>query len=223
MQFARNASPKVLLNQARAGINCGLPDGCCAVQSRIGNCTYSPTHTYKYGNRVQPQLSEKAQRPSKITKQGFLSKKAPSARVLRWIFNLWPTFRFAGVRVRALAADFTTATVELRVGLLNRNYVGTAFGGTLYAMTDPFFMLMMMRQLGPGYVVWDRAGAVRYLAPGKGVITARFSLPPEEVARVRSMLGEVEKLDQTYTVNLRDSANQLIAQVDKTLYIRKLG
>lgn len=136
---------------------------------------------------------------------------------------MWPTFRFAGVRVRALAADFTTATVELRVGVFNRNYVGTAFGGTLYSMTDPFFMLMMMRQLGAGYIVWDRAGAVRYLAPGKGVITARFSLPPEEVARVRSVLEGSGKLNQTYTVDLLDTANQLIAQVDKTLYIRKLG
>ena len=172
---------------------------------------------------MQPQLPLKAQKPSKITNQGFLSKKTLSARALRWIFNLWPTFRFAGVRVRALAADFTTATVELRVGVFNRNYVGTAFGGTLYSMTDPFFMLMMMRQLGAGYIVWDRAGAVRYLAPGKGVITARFSLPPEEVARVRSVLEGSGKLNQTYTVDLLDTANQLIAQVDKTLYIRKLG
>ena len=86
----------------------------------------------------QAKEASKPQAHPKMTKQGFLSKKMPSARVLRWIFNLWPTFRFAGVRVRAIATDFTTASVELRLGLLNRNYVGTAFGGTLYAMTDPF-------------------------------------------------------------------------------------
>ena len=166
----------------------------------------------------QTQEPAKPQKP-----QGFLAKKVLSARVLRWVFNFWPTFRFAGVRVRAIANDFTAATVELRLGLLNRNYVGTAFGGTLYAMTDPFYMLMMMRQLGAGYVVWDRAGAVRYLAPGKGVITANFVLPAEEVARVRGLLGESGKLDQTYTVDLRDAVGQLIAQVEKTLYIRKLA
>ena len=163
------------------------------------------------------------QPPSPQKPQGYLAKKMLSARVLRWVFNLWPTFRFAGVRVRAIANDFTAATVELRLGLLNRNYVGTAFGGTLYAMTDPFYMLMMMRQLGAGYVVWDRAGAVRYLKPGKGVITANFLLPAEEVARVRGLLGDSGKLDQTYTVDLRDAASQLIAQVEKTLYIRKLA
>lgn len=167
---------------------------------------------------LQTQESAKPQKP-----QGFMAKKMLSARVLRWVFNLWPTFRFAGVRVRAIANDFTTATVELRLGLLNRNYVGTAFGGTLYAMTDPFYMLMMMRQLGAGYVVWDRAGAVRYLKPGKGVITANFLLPAEEVARVRALLGASGKLDLTYTVDLRDAASQLIAQVEKTLYIRKLA
>jgi len=170
----------------------------------------------------QSKASVKPQSRSQSTKQGFLAKRMPSARMLRWLFNLWPTFRFAGVRVRAIATDFTAATVELRLGLLNRNYVGTAFGGTLYAMTDPFYMLLMMRQLGPGYVVWDRAGAVRYLAPGKGVITAKFVLPADEVARVRGLLGDSGKLDQSYTVDLHDAANQLIAQVEKTLYIRKL-
>ena len=170
-----------------------------------------------------PQACVKPHSSHKSIKQGFLSKKMPSARLLRWVFNLWPTFRFAGVRVRAITTDFTSATVELRLGLLNRNYVGTAFGGTLYAMTDPFYMLLMLRQLGPGYVVWDRAGAVRYLAPGKGVITANFELPAAEVARVRGLLGDSGKLDQTYTVDLTDAANQLIAQVEKTLYIRKLA
>jgi acyl-coenzyme A thioesterase PaaI-like protein len=154
--------------------------------------------------------------------QGFLAKHMPSARVLRWMFNLWPTFRFAGVRVRSIAADFTAATVELRLGLLNRNYVGTAFGGTLYAMTDPFYMLMMMRQLGTGYIVWDRAGSVRYLAPGRGLITAKFSLASVEVERIRSLLARAEKLDQSYTIDLRDAAGELIAQVEKTLYIRKI-
>jgi acyl-coenzyme A thioesterase PaaI-like protein len=155
--------------------------------------------------------------------QGFLAKKPPSARMLRWLFNFWPTFRFAGVRVRAIAADFTQATVELRLGLLNRNYVGTAFGGTLYAMTDPFFMILMLRQLGAGYVVWDRAGAVRYLKPGKGVIVAEFSLPAVEVERVRTLLQTQEKLDQVYCVDLRDQAGVVVAQVEKTLYIRKLA
>jgi acyl-coenzyme A thioesterase PaaI-like protein len=155
--------------------------------------------------------------------QGFLAKKPPSARMLRWLFNFWPTFRFAGVRVRAIATDFTQATVELRLGLLNRNYVGTAFGGTLYAMTDPFFMILMLRQLGAGYVVWDRAGAVRYLKPGKGVIVAEFSLPATEVERVRTLLQTQEKLDQSYRVDLRDQAGVVVAQVEKTLYIRKLA
>ncbi len=154
--------------------------------------------------------------------QGFLAKRPPSARKLRWMFNLWPTFWFAGVRVRHLSDDFQTAKVELRLGLLNRNYVGTAFGGTLYAMTDPFFMIMMLRQLGPGFVVWDRAGAVRYLKPGRGVITADFALPETEVERVRAALQNSNKLDQMYSVDLRDAQGELVAQVEKTLYIRKL-
>lgn len=161
-------------------------------------------------------------KPKAQPPQGYLAKKMPSARTLRWLFNLWPTFLFSGVRVRAISPDFTHATVTLKVSGLNRNYVGTAFGGTLYAMTDPFFMIMMLRQLGAGYVVWDRAGAVRYLAPGRGLITAEHALPASEVARVRNLLVDGGKLDQTYTVDLRDATGELVAQVDKTLYVRKL-
>ena len=81
---------------------------------------------------------------------------------MRRLFNWWPPYRGAGIRVREISPDFRTATVELRMKLLNRNYVGTHFGGSLFAMTDPFFMIMMMKNLGPEYLVWDKQGTVRF-------------------------------------------------------------
>jgi acyl-coenzyme A thioesterase PaaI-like protein len=173
-------------------------------------------------NNANNDLPPTVAKPNEGKAQGFLAKRPPSARLLRWIFNFWPTYRFAGVRVKSIATDFTAATVELRLGLLNRNYVGTAFGGTLYAMTDPFYMLMMLRQLGSGYIVWDKAGAIRYLKPGKGVISAHFSLSKGEVERVRSAVEAAGKLDLVYTVQLHDAAGQLVAEVEKTLYVRKM-
>jgi acyl-coenzyme A thioesterase PaaI-like protein len=149
-----------------------------------------------------------------VSKQGGLGKRlAPSARVLRRMFNMWPTFGWAGVQVLHIADDFTSATVELKLGWLNRNYVGTAFGGTLYSMTDPFFMIMMLRQLGNGYVVWDKAGQIRYRKPGTGRIRAE----------VRAAVAVEGKLDRDYHVVLRNEAGEVVAEVTKTLNIRKVG
>ena len=76
-------------------------------------------------------------------------------RHLRWGMNLWPPFLGAGIRVRHIAPDWSEVRVELRQGLLNRNYVGTHYGGSLFSMTDPFYALMLMHLLGSRYLVWD--------------------------------------------------------------------
>ena len=101
-----------------------------------------------------------------------LSKITFGPGAMRRLFNLWPVFRGAGIRVREIGPDFRSVTVELRAKLLNRNYVGTHFGGSLFAMTDPFFMIMMMQNLGRDYIVWDKAGTVRFLKPARGTVTA---------------------------------------------------
>src|SRR5690606_34555241 len=91
---------------------------------------------------------------------------------LRLLLNLWPPYLFSGVRVTGLTPDFRRARVELRQRWYNRNYVGTHFGGSLFAMTDPFWMLLAMRRLGPDYLVWDRQGTISFEKPGRGTVVA---------------------------------------------------
>jgi acyl-coenzyme A thioesterase PaaI-like protein len=123
--------------------------------------------------------------------------------------------------VREIAPDFRSATVELRMGLLNRNYVGSHFGGSLYAMTDPFFMVLMMKNLGPEYVVWDKQGTVRYLKPARGTVTARFHLPVEEVERAREATAGGGKYEPRFRVDIVDAKGVVVADVEKTLHIRR--
>jgi acyl-coenzyme A thioesterase PaaI-like protein len=153
--------------------------------------------------------------------QGFLSRIGFGAHGMRRLFNLWPPFRGAGIRVREIAPDFSHCTVELRMGLLNRNYVGTHFGGSLFAMTDPFFMIMMMKRLGPGYVVWDKAGTVRFLKPARGTVTARFEMPEARVSEARVRTAAGAKYEPVFRVEIVDAAGTTVADVEKTLYIRK--
>src|SRR3990172_839814 len=109
-----------------------------------------------------------------------------SPRFLRLFLNLWPPYLGAGVRVRLLAEDCREALVEIRLGWTNRNTFGDHFGGSLYSMTDPFFKLMLIHILGPAYKVPHAAGGIRYLAPARGTVQARFRLTEAQIAAIRA-------------------------------------
>ena len=153
--------------------------------------------------------------------QGWMSRITVGANGMRRIFNWWPPFRGAGIRVREIAPDFRSATVELRMKLLNRNYVGTHFGGSLFSMTDPFFMILMMKNLGPDYVVWDKQGTVRFLKPARGTVTARFHLPEERIAEAREATAAGAKFEPVFRVDIVDAEGVTVADVEKTLHIRR--
>lgn len=154
-------------------------------------------------------------------RQGILPKLVIPAGVFRRGINLWPPFVGAGIRVTRVSADFREIDVTLGLRLLNRNYFGTQFGGSMFAMTDPFFALMMLRNLGPGYVVWDKAAAIAYRRPGRGDVVARFRLPASAIARARKATAHGARHEPTSRVRIVDRAGETVAEVDKTLYIRR--
>jgi acyl-coenzyme A thioesterase PaaI-like protein len=144
-----------------------------------------------------------------------------NAQLLRRGMGWWPPFLGAGIRVRSFADDFREAVVELRLGRLNRNYVGTHFGGSLYAMTDPFFAVMLIHNLGGEYLVWDKSGSIEYVAPGRGTVHARFVLTEQRLAEIRSQAAGGEKVLPEFQVEVRHARDDsLVALVRKTLYVR---
>lgn len=153
--------------------------------------------------------------------QGFLTRLKPGPRALRLMMNLWPPFRGAGIKVVHIAPDYSRLRVELRMKLLNRNYVGTHYGGSLFSMTDPFHMIMMMQRLGKGYTVWDKSASIRFRRPGKGTMHAEFHLPDEEVARVRRVVDAEGRMEPVYTIEVKNSAGEVVAEIEKTLSIKR--
>ena len=144
-----------------------------------------------------------------------------SARQLEKGMKWWPPFLGAGIRVKSLSDDFRDAVVELKLGRLNRNAVGTHFGGSLYAMTDPFFAIMLMHNLGGEYLVWDKSGSIEYVAPGRGTVRARFVLTEQRVAEIRTQAAGGEKVLPEFQVEVRHAeSDALVALVRKTLYVR---
>ena len=115
------------------------------------------------------------------------------ASTLRRMFNLWPPFLCCGIRVEALADDWRYARVRLKLRWYNRNYMRTHFGGNLFSMTDPFWMIMVMEALQHEYIVWDKAGAIDFVAPGKADVFAEFRLDDAVLNELRAATANGEK------------------------------
>jgi len=137
-------------------------------------------------------------------------------RMLRW----WPPFWFGGVRVLAISEDWRYAKVRLKLRWYNRNYVGTQFGGLLFAMTDPFWMIMVMECLGREYLVWDKAGEIEFVNPGRGDVYAEFRLQDEDLAQLRADAAGGERVLPWFPVDVRTADGTLVARVRKQLYVR---
>ena len=133
-----------------------------------------------------------------------------------WAPNLW-----SGIRVRSFSDDWTRATVELHVNRLTRNYVKTAFGGSMSAMTDPYFFMLVMHQLGRDYVVWDTRGEIEFLKPGRGVLTAEFEVSPAKVAEIRERAQGGAKVLEWFETVITDREGDIVAKVRREVYIRE--
>ncbi|MBI5650266.1 MAG: YiiD C-terminal domain-containing protein [Chloroflexi bacterium] len=146
--------------------------------------------------------------------------KRDIAFLMKWI-NFYPPFLGAGIRVKHVAPDFRTIRVEMKLTRLNLNAVGTHFGGSLYAMCDPWFMLILMRALGDGYIVWDKAAHIQFLRPGRGTVAAEFHIAQATVDDLRARADAGEKIEPTFTADVIGEAGEVVARVEKLLYVRK--
>lgn len=142
-----------------------------------------------------------------------------------WLFktylNFWGPYRGAGIRITEVAPDFGRIVVELRETRNNRNAVGTHFGGSLYSMCDPFYMLMFIARLGKGYVIWDKAASIDFQRPGKGTVHAVFTLTADDDATVRRETEGGARYTPSYVVEVKDANGETVARVEKVLYFRR--
>ena len=142
-------------------------------------------------------------------------------RLLRLGFNWFPAYRGTGARITYIAGDLREIRVRLPLSWRTRNYVGTIFGGSMYGAVDPIYMVMLIRNLGPQYVVWDKAASIRFRRPGRTTLHARFTLDDAELDAIRAALREAPAVDRTYTVQLVDADGVVHAVVEKTIHVRR--
>jgi acyl-coenzyme A thioesterase PaaI-like protein len=142
-------------------------------------------------------------------------------RLLRWGFNWFPAYRGTGGRITYIDRGWREIRVRLPLSRRTRNYVGTLFGGSMYGAVDPIYMVMLIRRLGPDYVVWDKAASIRFRRPGRTTLHARFVMDAAELDSIRDALRDATAIDRTYVVDLTDDEGTVHATVEKVIHIRR--
>lgn len=144
-----------------------------------------------------------------------------NASLLRRGMNMWPPFWGAGIKVKEISQDYRKVLVRLKLGLTNRNSMGVHFGGSLFSMTDPFFMIMIQENLGKGYVVWDQAAKIEFIKPGTGTVKAAFEISQDQIDELIHAAAAGEKVLRDFVVEVENSQGELVCRVTKTIYVRK--
>lgn len=143
------------------------------------------------------------------------------SRRFRWAFNLFPAYRGTGGRVLYISDDFREVRVKIPLSWRTRNYVGTMYGGSIYGAVDPVYMLMLIKVLGPDYIVWDKAAKIRFRKPAKHTLFVEFKLPDSEIEEIKK-LSEIERsIERVYSLALKDKNGVVHAEIEKTIYIKK--
>lgn len=139
---------------------------------------------------------------------------------LKRILNLWPPYLGAGIKVMEISENWDYVKVKLKKGMLNSNYFGTAYGGSLFSMTDPFYVLLLTNRLGRDYIVWDKGASIKYIAPGRTDVFCEFQLSEEQVEDIRAKAHELGKYEPEFEVDVVDLEGNLIAKAFKKLYVK---
>jgi acyl-coenzyme A thioesterase PaaI-like protein len=142
------------------------------------------------------------------------------AATFRHLINVWPPYLFSGIHVTRIADDWHRVTVRLRLHFWNRNYVGTHFGGNLFAMADPIWMLMLMQLLGRQYYVWDRAAEIEFVASTRDDVFADFVLEDGVLDELRAQAADGSKVLRWFATDLKTEAGDVVARVRKQIYVR---
>ena len=142
-------------------------------------------------------------------------------KVLPYVFRLWPPYWGTGIHIDFISSDFRHIRVSMKLRFYNKNYVGIHFGGSIYSMTDPFYVLMLARIFGSRYKILDQAAKITYLKPGLGTVYADFRLADETLEQIKKQIELGEKYLLTLPVDVTDEAGDVIANIEKTIYIRR--
>ncbi len=141
------------------------------------------------------------------------------SRKMRWMFKLFPVYVGTGATITYIAGDYRELRLKIPLSWRTRNYVGTIYGGSIYAAVDPMYMLMLMKILGKNFVVWDKAANIKFKKPGTHTLYATFIITNEVLAEIQQQVAAHGEVNHTFHLNIVDKNGVVHASVEKLLYI----
>ncbi|EDP99536.1 DUF4442 domain-containing protein [Shewanella benthica] len=143
-----------------------------------------------------------------------------SPKSMKRLLNLYPPYIGAGIKITHLSQDWRQLHVAMSVRWYNRNAVNTHFGGSLYSMVDPHLMLLLMQLLGRDYFIWDKAADIEFLKATKKTVTCVISISANDIEEIKQGTQGGDKYFPTFTLEIKDEMGEVIARVNKTLYVK---
>ncbi|GAB3693219.1 DUF4442 domain-containing protein [Spirosoma flavus] len=137
----------------------------------------------------------------------------------RTFMNWYPMYFGTGGKILFWSSDWREVHLRLRLNLWTYNYVGTIFGGSLFAASDPFYMLMILHNLGKQYVVWDKSANIRFRKPGRQTLYARFELTDEDLETIRQDVALHGQTEKTFRVQWLDKEGTVYAELERLCYV----
>jgi acyl-coenzyme A thioesterase PaaI-like protein len=160
--------------------------------------------------------------PSAPSASSFLSKLSTGR--FKWIYKLigiYPPYLGTGISLKEVSNDCSRFVVQMKMRFYNRNAYGYHFGGSLFSMCDPFYILIIHHYFGEGYILWDKSAGINFISPGKGKVTAEFEIKPERLAEMKKEVDAEGKKSFSFSTSIKDEKGNIVAEVEKEIYVRK--
>jgi len=140
---------------------------------------------------------------------------------LKYVLNVYPPYLGAGIRVTHIADDWREIHVAMKLRWYNRNMGRTHFGGSLYAMAEPHFMLMLLQLLGREYIVWDKSADVEFVSPGTGTVRSVAKITDQDLMAIKENTADGRKYLPEFNLQVVDEKDKVVARIRKIIYVRK--
>ena len=135
-------------------------------------------------------------------------------------FNYSPMYRRSTGKVIYTSEDLLTVKVKIPINYKNRNYMGSIFGGSMFASVDPIPMVQLIQLLGEEYVVWDKSAQIRFKRPAREDLYAKIEYSIPELDTIKKTVATENEFEITKTTKLTNKSETIVfCEIDKVLYI----
>ena len=149
----------------------------------------------------------------------ILNRYFKKATLFRVLFNLSPMYKRSCGKIIFASEDLHVVKIKIPLSYKNKNYVGSIFGGSLFAATDPIYMIQLMQILGKDYVVWDKKTDIKFRRPAYQHAFATFEFTTAEIEEIIQKVQSENEIDYTKKLYITDNNGTIFTDLDKTLYI----